>query len=194
MRRVSTLFLAAFVVLALGLGGVVAWKVRARRAPELAPPPQQADYRVNEVHISETLEGNLRWTLDADHAEVFDKDQRTIMRRVSIRVFSTDTEWTVTADEGVLHNEKRDVALTGNVLVVSNDGLTLTTNELAWRNGERTLFTDDLVEIKRQGTTIVGRGLDVRMNEQHAVLGKRVRVVITNRANANLAIFPRSRT
>lgn len=194
MRRLSTVFLAAFVVLALGLGGVVTWKVRARRAPVPAPPAQQADYRVNEVHISETLEGNLRWTLDADHAEVFDKEQRTIMRKVSIHVFSKDVEWTVTADQGVLDNEKRDVSLAGNVLVTSNDGLRLTTNELAWRNTERNLSTDDVVEIKREGTTIVGRGLDVRMNEQHAVLGKRVRVVIQNRANANLSIFPRSKS
>lgn len=181
-----------FVALALGLGGMVTWKVRARRAPEPAPPAPQADYRVNEVHISETLEGNLRWTLDADHAEVFDKEQRTVMQRVSIRVFSKDTEWKVTADHGVLDNEKRDVSLTGNVVVTSNDGLRLTTNDLRWRNHERNLFTDDVVEIRREGTTIAARGLDVRMDEQHAVLGKRVRVVITNRANANLALFPRS--
>jgi LPS export ABC transporter protein LptC len=192
MRRLSTFFLLSFVVLALTLGGVVAWKTRARRAPEPPPLPNQADYRVNEVHISETLEGNLRWTLDADHAEVFDKEHRTVMQTVSIRVFSEKTEWRVTADKGVLDNESRDVSLTGNVVVTSSDGLTLTTNALSWRNSERNLFTDDVVEVRREGTTIVGRGLDVRMKEQHAVLGKRVRVVITNRANANLGFFPRS--
>jgi hypothetical protein len=48
------------------------------------------------------------------------------------------------------------------------------------------------VEIKRAGTTITGRGLDLRMREQEAVLEKNVRVVIQNRANANLALFPRS--
>lgn len=192
MRRLSTIFLVSFVALALGLGGVVAWKVRTRPAPAPAPPANQADYRVNEIHIDETLEGNLRWTLDADHAEVFDKESRTVMRQVSIRVFAKDSEWKVTADEGILDNEKRDVALMGNVVVTSNDGLTLTTNELRWRNSERNLFTDDAVEIRREGTTIAARGLDVRMDEQHAVLGKRVHVVITNRANANLALFPRS--
>jgi|GEM_PF-2089877 len=193
MRRLSTLFLVSFVALAIGLGGFVAWKVRARRPPEPArAAAQAADYRVNEIHISETLEGSLRWTLDADRAEVFDKEHRTVMEKVSIRVFSKDGEWTVTADQGVLDNENRDVSLTGNVLVTSSDGLTLTTNALAWQNKERNLSTDDIVEIRREGTTIVGRGLDVRLNEQHAVLGKRVRVVITNRANTNLGLFPRS--
>jgi LPS export ABC transporter protein LptC len=84
------------------------------------------------------------------------------------------------------------VVLKGDVVVRSNDGLTLTTDTLTWRNKERTLSTDEAVEIKREGLTIVGRGLDVRVQEEQAVLGKRVRVVITNRTNANLAIFPRS--
>jgi len=38
----------------------------------------------------------------------------------------------------------------------------------------------------------VGRGLDVQMQEERAVLQRNVRVVITNRANANLSFFPRS--
>jgi lipopolysaccharide export system protein LptC len=68
----------------------------------------------------------------------------------------------------------------------------MTTESLRWRNKERALDTDDPVEITREGTTITARGLDVRMQEQHAILGRRVRVVITNRANANLSLFPRS--
>ncbi|HEV8307849.1 MAG TPA: LPS export ABC transporter periplasmic protein LptC [Methylomirabilota bacterium] len=192
MRRLSTVFLVCFVALLAGLGGMVAWKARARRAPAPAPPAQQADYRIQEVHVNETLEGNLRFTLDADRAEVFDKDQRTVMHKVVVRLFSKDGEWTLTADEGVLDNAKRDVSLSGNVVVASNDGLRMTTQGISWRNDERHLYTDEAVEIKRAGTTITGRGLDLRMREQEAVLEKNVRVVIQNRANANLALFPRS--
>ncbi len=194
MRRASTIFLVCFVALLVGLGGMVAWKARARRAPAPAPPAQDADYRIREIHINETLEGNLRWTLDADQAEVFDKDQRTVMRKVVVTVYSTDAVWTVTADTGTLDNEKRDVSVQGNVVVTSNDGLQITTPELFWRNKERHLYTDQSVEIKRPGTTITARGLNVRMQEQEAVLEQKVRVVIENRANANLALFPRSGT
>lgn len=193
MRRLSTVFLLCFVALFLGLGGMVAWKVLGRRAPPPPPPTaEQADYRVKEIHINETLEGNLRWTLDADEAEVFDREQRTAMRKVVVRVFSKDGVWTVTGDEGTLDNDKRDVSLQGNVTVTSNDGLSMKTPELMWRNKDRTLFTSQAVEIRRAGTTIHGRGLDVRMQEERAVLERNVRVVITNRANANLSFFPRS--
>ncbi len=192
MRRLSSIFLVCFVALLIGLGGMVAWKVRNRPAPAPPPPSQDADYRIREIHINETLEGNLRWTLDADQAEVFDKEHRTVLKKVTVRVFSKETVWTVTADEGVLDNEKRDMSVTGNVVVTSNDGLTIKTPELSWGNKERNLHTEQPVEIKRTGTTITARGLDVRMQEQQAVLGKRVRVIIENRTNANLALFPRS--
>jgi len=193
MRRLSIVFLACFVALLAGLGGMIAWKIRGRSTP--APPPttaQDADYRIREIHINETLEGNLRWTLDADQAEVFDKEQRTVMKKVVVRVFSKNAEWTVTADEGVMGNETRDVTVTGNVVVTSNDGLTIKTPELFWRNKDRNLYTEQAVEIKRTGTTITAQGMDVKMQDQEAVLQKKVRVVIENRANANLALFPRS--
>jgi LPS export ABC transporter protein LptC len=192
MRRASTIALVCFVALLVGLGGMVAWKARARRGPAPAPPAPGADYRIREIHINETLEGNLRWTLDADQADVFDKEQRTVMRKVVVRVFSREAVWTVTADEGTLDNDKRDVEVQGNVVVTSNDGLRITTPQLVWQNKERYLHTDQAVTITRPGTTITGRGLDVRMQEQEAVLQKKVRVVIEDRANANLALFPRS--
>jgi LPS export ABC transporter protein LptC len=191
MRRLSIVFLVCFVALLGGLGGMIAWKVRSRQAPPPPPPTQEAaDYRIREIHINETLEGNLRWTLDADQAEVFDKEQKTVMRKVTVQVFSKDALWTVKADEGVLQNETRDVTVTGNVVVSSNDGLTIQTPELTWRNKERHLFTEHPVEIKRTGTTITGRGLDVRMQEHQAVIAQKVRVVIENRGKANLRLFP----
>ena len=193
MRRLSTLFLGCFLALVVGLGAMVAWKVVGRRAPPAPPaPPQRADYQIKEIHINETLEGNLRWTLDADQAEVFDRAQRTVMKKVVVRVFSKDAVWTVTGDEGTLDNDKKDVSLEGNVVVASNDGLEMKTPALTWRNKERVLATGEAVEIRRGGTTITGRGLDVRMQDEHAVVERNVRVTITNRENANLSIFPRS--
>jgi LPS export ABC transporter protein LptC len=193
MRRASTIALVCFVALLVGVGGMVAWKARARRTPPPPPVEQQAaDYRIHEVHINETLEGNLRWTLDADQAEVFDKEKRTVMRKVMVQVFSKDAVWKVTADEGTLDNDNRDVSVRGNVVVTSNDGLRITTPQLTWQNKDRHLFTEEKVTITRPGTTITAQGLDVRMQEQEAVLRKQVRVVIENRSNANLALFPRS--
>jgi LPS export ABC transporter protein LptC len=195
MRRLSTVFLVCFLAVLAGLSGVIAWKVVGRRAPTpVRQPPQQAEYQIKDVHINETLDGSLRWTLDADQAEVYDQRGVTVMRKVVIQVFSKDGSWKVTSDEGTLENTKRDVALTGNVVITASDGLEMRTPTLNWLNARRALYTEDAVEIRRDGTTITGEGLTVRMQEETAALRHKVRVVITDRTKSNLAIFPRSKS
>jgi LPS export ABC transporter protein LptC len=195
MRRLSTLFLVCFLAVLAGLSGVVAWKIVGRRGPApVQQPPQQAEYQIKDVHINETLDGNLRWTLNADQAEVYDQKAITVMRKVVIQVFSRDGDWTVTSDEGTLDNNRRNVTLTGNVVIRSSDGLEMRTATLGWDNEQRALATDDAVEISREGTTITGRGLAVRMQEETAAIDRNVRVVITDRAKSNLTLFPRSKS
>ena len=195
MRRLSTLFLVCFLAVLAGLSGVIAWRIVGRRGPTpVQQPAQQADYQIKDVHINETLEGNLRWTLNADQAQVYDQKGITVMRQVVVRVFSRDGDWTVTSDEGTLDNNRRDVTLTGNVVIRSNDGLEMRTATLGWDNERRALSTDDPVEIKREGTTITGNGLAVQMQEETAAIGRNVRVVITDRTKSNLSLFPRSKS
>jgi LPS export ABC transporter protein LptC len=195
MRRLSTLFLVCFLAVLAGLSGVVAWRVTSRRAPPpVQQPPQQAEYQIKEVHINETLEGNLRWTLNADQAEVYDQKGITVMQKVVVQLFSKDGGWTVTSDEGTLDNNRRDVSLKGNVVIRSSDGLEMRTPTLQWNNEQRALATDDAVQISREGTTITGKGLTVQMKEESAEIRRNVRVVINDRAKSNLAIFPRSKS
>ena len=195
MRRLSTIFLVCFLAVLAGLSGVVAWKVTSRRPPApVQQPSQQAEYQIKEVRINETLDGSLRWTLEADQAEVYDARGITVMRQVVIQVFSRDGSWTITADKGTLANAKRDVSLNGNVVIRSSDGLEMRAPTLAWHNDDRVLDTDDAVEIRRDGTTITGQGLVVSMQDETAGLRRNVRVVITDRTKSNLAIFPRSKS
>lgn len=196
MRRLSTLFLVCFLAVLAGLSGVIAWRITSRRgAPTpVQQPAQQAEYQIKEVHINETLEGNLRWTLNADQAEVYDQKGITVMRKVVVQVFSKDGDWTVTSDEGTLENNRRDVSLKGNVVIRSSDGLQMRTSTLGWDNERRALATDDDVEISREGTTITGKGLAVRMQEETAAVEGKVRVVITDRTKSNLSLFPRSKS
>lgn len=192
MRRLSTLFLLAFLVILATLGGLIALRGRPRPPEPIAAPAQQADYRIKEIHINETLEGNLRWRLDADQAEVFEKQKQTVMRRVTVAIFSKDQVWSVKGDEGVLDNDSRDVTLKGHVVVTSNDGLRLTAPDLRWENEPRRLSTDGPVTIQRAGTTITGRGLTVDMAAERAVIAAKVRVVITDQQNSRLGLFPGS--
>ena len=55
-------------------------------------------------------------------------------------------------------------------MIKSSDGLEMRAPTLTGATSSRTLDTEDAVEIQRDGTTITGQGLDVRMQEETAAL------------------------
>ena len=195
MRRLSTIFLVCFLAVLAGLSGVVAWKVMGRRAPApVQQPAQQAEYQIKDVRINETLDGSLRWTLEADQAEVYDQRGITVMRKVVIQVFSRDGSWTVTSDKGTLDNDQAgrqsERKRRDQVERRPRDaGPTLT-----WRN-ER-----PHARHRGRGRDPAGRHDDLRAGADRPHAGrdrhlhKNVRVVITDRTKSNLAIFPRSKS
>src|SRR5262249_36533101 len=135
MRRLSTLFLVCFVAVLFGLSGMIAWRVMGRRPPPpVQQPPQQAEYQIKEIHINEPREGHLGGHLTAARAEVYDQKGIPLMRRVTVQVFSKEGDWPVTSDDGPLDNTRRAVALKGNVITRSSDGLEMRTATLGWDN------------------------------------------------------------
>ena len=65
-----------------------------------------------------------------------------------------------------MDNEKRDIRIRGNVEVVSEDGYTLRTEELVWRNEAREIVTDRPVWISSKTFRLSGKGLRVKVDEQ----------------------------
>ena len=192
MRRLSTVIFGVLLLFVAGMGGTIYYRMRSLpRGEDTLAQPQIADYRIKDVHINESLQGDLRWQPDADQAEVFNDEKKTQMRRVKLTVFQKDRVWVVTGDEGEMHNETRDVTVRGNVKVTSNDGLRLTSDDLHWKADGKRLWTDGPVTVNRGETTITGRGFLTEMEAERALIEREVRVTIKDPRNASLAVFGR---
>lgn len=191
MRRLSTLFFAFLLLFLAGMGGTVYYRMKSLQRAEAPAQPQTADYRIKDVHINETLQGDLRWQLDADQAEVFNDEKKTQMRYVKVTVFQKDRVWVVTGDEGEMHNETRDVTVRGHVNVTSDDGLRLTSDDLHWKADAKRLWTDGPVTVTRGDTTITGRGFVTEIEAERAVIRRGVRVMIKDPRNVSLAVLGR---
>ena len=190
MRRLSGLIFGFLLLFLAGMGGTVYYRMKSVNPADEAPPePQGADYRIKDVHINETLKGDLRWQLDAEQAEVFDAEKKTRMRNVKVTLFQKDRVWVVTGNEGEMQNETRDVALRGNVEVTSDDGLRLTSDDLHWKAEGKRLWTDGPVTLVKGQTTITGRGFATEMEAEKALIQTHVRVMIKDPRNASLAVL-----
>ena len=180
-QRLSGWILTGVSVFALFLVGVLLIRGYLAHDPDDLPPTK-ADYRIKEIRLQEHQSGKLQWRLVADQAEVFSREGKTVMQKVTVTIEEPDRTWTVTGDEGDLHDATKDVEVRKNVVLTGSDGLRLETNTLRWQAKERRLWTNDPVTIFRAGAVIRGQGLEAWMADERTQVKGRLRVTFAERA------------
>ncbi len=138
-----------------------------------------ADYRIKEVHLQEEGRDSTRWQLDAEYGEVFEDQGKTVLKKVVVRVEQPTRVWTVTADEGDMLRESKDVELRGHVVLVTSDGLRIETPRLAWTAKDQRAWTNDPVTIYRGAVVVRGQGFESRVNEEVTTIKGRLRAIVT---------------
>jgi len=186
MRKIPIAILTCVVLFLIVVVGVLVGRSRGPRALPPEPVKTTADYRIKEVHLQEEGRGATRWQLDAEYGEIFEGQGKTVMRKVVVRVEEPARTWTVSADEGDMLKETKDVELRGNVVLETSDGLRLETPRLAWTAKEQRAWTEDPVTIYRGGVVVRGRGFESRVNEQATTIKGRVRAIMSPGAQLGL--------
>jgi LPS export ABC transporter protein LptC len=180
MRKIPLIILTCVVVFLASVVGVLVTRSRGPKAqPAVDPAPTNADYRIKEVHLQEEGRGSTKWQLDADYGEMFEAQGKTAMRKVRVRVEEPARVWMVSADEGDMLRESRDVELRGHVVLVTSDGLRVETERLSWVAKEQRAWTDQPVTIYRGGMVVHGQGFESRVNEGATTIRGRLRAVLT---------------
>jgi LPS export ABC transporter protein LptC len=171
----------ALFVLAVAGTLVLRSRSAAPRPDVVASTTPRADLEVTEVRLHEES-GAGRLELIADRASVYDQEGRTALKNITVHVHERDRSWTIVGQEGDLYKESRDFEIRDRVVVTSGDGLRLETSVLRWKHAERRLWSDAPVTIARQGTTVSGRGLEVRLEDQVTTVRGRVRATFDRTA------------
>src|SRR5215475_3197823 len=109
MRKVPIVILTCVVFFLAAVAGVLVGRSRGPRTLPPEPVKTKADYRIKEVHLQEQGKGSTRWQLDAEYGEIFEEQGRTVMKKVVVRVEEPERVWTVSADEGDMLKETKDV-------------------------------------------------------------------------------------
>jgi LPS export ABC transporter protein LptC len=188
MRKAPLIILTLVVVFLSVVVGVLVHRARGPRRLPIEPAATNADYRLKLVHLQEQSRDGSRWALDAEYSETFEGENKTTMKKVTIKVDQpakrgeAPRSWTVTGDEGDLNQETKDVDLRGNVVLVSNDGLRLETDRLRWDAAQQRAWTEEPVVIYRSGAIVRGTGFESRVNEEVSNIKGRVRATFTRGA------------
>jgi LPS export ABC transporter protein LptC len=174
MRDLARVILGVVVVFVVAVTVMLVVRSRSAMIESIGPAPSAADLQIKEVDLEEEAKG-VRWRLKAEQAQMFDQAGQTHLRKLIAHIYQPERSWTIVGDEGELDQKTNNVEVRRNVIVTSDDGLRLETAVLRWDAADKRLWTDVPVRLTRDGSIILGSGLDVRMEEEATTVSGPVR-------------------
>ncbi len=114
--------------------------------------------------VKVTESGKLDAHLKAGHMLHFSEKEQSVMNKgVLVDFYDQDAKLasTLTSDSGLFNEKNQDVKAIRNVIVSSDSGVTLYTEELAYDQGKEKIFTEKDVKITTtKGDTFYGTGFE----------------------------------
>ena len=119
-----------------------------------------ADFNIDKVHVVQNTKGVREWELWADSAKVYRQKGLTILKNLKLRFYPKDGEPShVTAQEGTMQNESRNIRISGNVTILASNGVSMKTDSLYFRSREKSIVSDSKVLMEGTRFRLVGTGL-----------------------------------
>jgi len=142
-----------------------------------------AEQAIENFTLTHTSKGEKEWELEADRAEIFKGEGKTIVQKLKIRFYDQGKIASIlTAREGELHSSSGDMKVKGDVVVTSpEERTTLKTESLRWDAKRRKIISDDLVRQEKDDTVITGEGLEADPDFEKVIIRKNVNVIRKSR-------------
>ncbi|MBU4140320.1 MAG: LPS export ABC transporter periplasmic protein LptC [Candidatus Omnitrophica bacterium] len=139
-------------------------KGRTNSAPpaELSDSQKEMEESPGEMLSSFSLSGYAKggekqWDLEGKSADIMSEEIK--ITDVTGKIYGKDTNMTIVADEGSLNRVDSNVHLEKDVLVTSDDGVTMTADYLDWDAQNERLTSESPVWIKRGMMQAYGTGI-----------------------------------
>ena len=105
--------------------------------------------------VGHAPDGRKKWEIRGQSADLL--SETVHLSPVEATAFG-ETKIDVTADQGQYHKVTQDVHLEKNVVLVTSDGMRLTTDSFQWESEKDTGRTSDWVTVTRPGMKVSGLG------------------------------------
>ncbi|MCL1075820.1 LPS export ABC transporter periplasmic protein LptC [Shewanella dokdonensis] len=180
MNRV-TLAIIAFFTAAL----ILYWQVQNKRnadADQRLPGVVQPDYIADDLHsVSYDENGMISSKVSAKHMEHYEQDDRTVFSDPVYWIFPDkgQTEWRMTAQQGLLDKHSNKVVLQNNVIIDAISPTepiqSISTSYLELDLNKMIMTSDKNILVKGQDFDITGLGLYADLNAQQVKLLSQVK-------------------
>lgn len=132
---------------------------------------KHVDLQVMNVHYTEVTDEGVKWEIKADSAQYRKKESIAIFKNPNIKLVMPDgREFVLTGSEGCLHEDTRNIEISGNINLVSNNGDQFKTDYVKYSGAEKRCYTDAHVSMKGARIQIEANGMSLSLKDEHLEL------------------------
>ena len=144
------------------------------------------DQEVTDFVLTETDQGRPQWTLYARYAATYQAKNLVMSRNIRVDFFDDKGQRSseLTAHEGEIQQQTRDMTARGNVVMQTTEGTRMTTEELHFSNDRQQITSDRLVRVERQGDVLEGTGFASDPNLHHFEFKTQVHATVRGHSGA----------
>lgn len=163
---------------------------RSRSALPSRAAGELPDQEVSDFVLTETDQGAPQWKLYARYAATYNARNVIVARTVRVDFYDeTGKESSeLTAREGEIQLQTRDMTARGNVVLQTREGTRMSTEEIHFLNREQRIVSplEQKVRVERQGDVLTGYGFESDPDLKHFEFKRRVQATVQTRSGGAL--------
>jgi len=169
MRKTKIVILLSIVL----ISGIVLVSLRSnlrqRKASEAVEKLPKlstggADMQLKKIRFVEDKQGQKTWELEAESVDQYQERNIMVLEDVKLTFYAKEGRIVyLTAKQGKVYQDSKDVDLLGDVVLTSSDGYQLKTHSASYRHSEKIVSTPDPVEIDGEQIRLTGKGMLVNV-------------------------------
>lgn len=141
-------------------------------------PPKGLDMQIGDIHYEQTdKNASKEWELDAKSAQYFKGENKIALHSIELTFFSDKGKVFVTADDGELYTDSKDVNLSGHVVVLTEEGYSIQADSFRYDAEERKIFTNDRVHLSSKELDMTGKGMVIDLEEEKLYILEEVKAL-----------------
>lgn len=146
----------------------------------------KADIEIRNFHFTEVGDPELIWEIDAKGAQYMKAENIALFDDITVRLTLADGRtYLMTGNEGTLQTDTKDIDISGDVSIVSDEGGQFGTDHLKFSHSERRIYTEEDITMKNSYIKARGKGMTLSLKDRKMSLLSNVDVVIDSSVISN---------
>lgn len=141
--------------------------------------PDHVDMQVNDVLYTDVSADGSKWEIRAKTVTYVRKENLALFDQVVVKMIPSDGRiFIMTGNKGRFWTTTKDLDVTGDVVIISEQGDRITMDVLRYSDRDKILSTDSDVTLDNQTTRLKGKGMRIDINKRHVKIMSHVNALI----------------